>query len=108
MGNNDGDVAAMIRNSRKYSNINIHGKYIKSLLGGSELAMDHYLEKGRAIIDNGKFDIVCYGHNHTVVNDEMVDDTLLINTGAIMDYHGGELRDIPATYLVLDTAQPKA
>ncbi len=107
-GNNDGDVAAIIGNAKKYSNINIHGEYFRSLLGGSTLAMNHYPDKARAIAENGGFDIVCYGHNHTVVSDEMVGDTLLINPGAIMGYHGGGLRDIPATYVVLDTDLPIA
>ncbi|MCP4975437.1 MAG: YfcE family phosphodiesterase [Maribacter sp.] len=108
LGNNDGDVAAIIGNSKKYSNIHIHGEYFRSSLGGSTLAMNHYPDKARVIAENGGFDIVCYGHNHTLVKDEVVDDTLLINPGPIMGYHGGGLRDIPATYLVLDTALPKA
>jgi len=107
-GNNDGDVAAIIENAKKYSNIHIHGEYFRSLLGESTLAMNHYPNKARAIAENGGFDIVCYGHNHTVVIDEMVSNTLLINPGAIMGYHGGGLRDIPATYLILDTDLPKA
>ncbi|BFP43183.1 hypothetical protein FGF1_40280 [Flavobacteriaceae bacterium GF1] len=52
--------------------------------------------------------MVCYGHNHTVVNDEMVGNTLLINPGAIMGYYAGEERDITATWLLLNTAQLKA
>jgi predicted phosphodiesterase len=108
LGNNDGDVAAIIGNSGKYSNIHIHGEYFRSTLGKSSLAMNHYPDKARAIAENGGFDIVCYGHNHTVVNDEMVNNTLLINPGAIMGYHGGALRDMPATYLVLDTTLIKA
>ncbi len=108
LGNNDGDVAAIIGNSKKYSNIHIHGEYFRSTLGEITLAMNHYPDKARAIAENGGFDIVCYGRNHTVVDDEMVNGTLLINPGAIMGYHGGELRDIPATYLLLDTDLPKA
>ncbi|MBC8769048.1 YfcE family phosphodiesterase [Arenibacter sp. BSSL-BM3] len=107
-GNNDGDVKAIIRNSKKYSNIHIHGEYFRTLVGGHALAMNHYPDKAREIAENGGFDIVCYGHNHIVVNDEMVGDTLLINPGAIMGYNGGKLMDIPATYLILDTALPKA
>lgn len=108
LGNNDGDVAAIMANSKKYSNIHIHGEYFKSLLDGRTVAMNHYPDKARTIAENGGFNIVCYGHNHTVVHDEMVGNTLLINPGAIMGYHGGTLMDIPATYLVLDTALLKA
>jgi hypothetical protein len=108
LGNNDGDVAAIIGNSKKYSNIHIHGEYFRSFLGGRSLAMNHYPEKARAIAENGGYDIVCYGHNHTAVNDEMVGNTLLINPGAIMGYHGGSLIDIPVTFLVVDTDLLKA
>lgn len=108
LGNNDGDVAAIIANSKKYSNIQIHGEYFRGYLGGRSLAMNHYPEKARELAENGGYDIVCYGHNHTVVNDEMVGNTLLINPGAIMGYHGGTLKNIPATFLVLDTDLLKA
>ncbi len=107
-GNNDGDVAAILRNAKKYPNIHIHGEYFKSLLGGISLAMNHYPDKARTIAENGGYDVVCYGHNHMVVNDEMINDTLLINPGTIMGYHGGDLREIPATFMVLDTVLLKA
>ncbi len=107
LGNNDGDVAAIIGNSRNYSNVHIHGEYFRSTLGERTIAMNHYPDKARAIALNGGFDIVCYGHNHALVSDEMVGNTLLINPGAIMGYHGGDLKDIPATWLVLDTVQLK-
>ncbi|MEM6542713.1 MAG: YfcE family phosphodiesterase [Bacteroidota bacterium] len=108
LGNNDGDVAAIIRNSRKYSNIHVHGEYFKGTLGERTIAMNHYPDKARIIAQNGGFDIVCYGHDQTVVNDEMVGNTLLVNPGAIMGYHGGDLKEIPATWLLLDPAQLKA
>ena len=108
LGNNDGDVAAILGNSRKYSNIRIHGEYFKGTLGKCTIAMNHYPEKARSIAENGGFDIVCYGHNHTLIYDEKVGNTLLINPGTIMGYHGGHLKDIPATWLVLDTNQQKA
>ena len=107
-GNNDGDVAAIIGNSKKYPNVRIHGEYFKGTLGERTIAMNHYPDKARAIAENGGFDIVCYGHNHTMVNNEMVGNTLLINPGAIMGYHGGDLKEITATWLAVDTVQPKA
>ena len=108
LGNNDGDVAAIIGNSRNYSNIHIHGEYFRGRLGACTVCMNHYPDKARTIAQNGGFDLVCYGHNHTLVSDEMVGNTLLINPGALMGYHGGNLEDIPATWLVVDTAQLKA
>lgn len=108
LGNNDGDIVSIIENSRKYSNIHIHGEYFKGTFGDRTVAMNHYPDKARSIAQNGGFDIVCYGHNHTMVNNEMVGNTLLINPGAIMGYHGGELKESTPTWLLIDTVQLKA
>ena len=72
LGNNDGDVAAIIGNSRNYSNIQIHGEYFRGSLGARTVCMNHYPDKARTIAQNGGLDLVCYGHNHTLVSDEMV------------------------------------
>lgn len=102
LGNNDGDVASIIKVAQQFSNIHIHGEYFRGDFDGKSIAANHYPEKARTLAENGGYDVVCYGHNHTLADDEKVGDTLLINPGAIMGYHGGELRDLPATFLVLD------
>jgi len=103
LGNNDGDLAAIIRSAKEYQNIQIHGEYFTGSFGGKTFAMNHYPEKTRILAESGGFDVVCYGHNHKIVPDETVGETLLINPGAIMGYHGGELKNIEATFIVLDT-----
>lgn len=104
LGNNDGDVAAIIANAAKYPNVRLHGEYYRGSLGGITIAVNHYPDNARALAENGGYDVVCYGHNHTI-HTEKVNDTLLLNPGAIMGYHGGELRDLPATFLVLETSR---
>ena len=108
LGNNDGDVASIISVAKNYSNLQIHGEYFRGTLGGITMAMNHYPDIARSIAENGGFDVVCYGHNHTAVHDEKVNDTLLINPGPIMGFHGGTLKDIPATFMVLDTTEMMA
>lgn len=103
LGNNDGDVAAFINVSKDYPNINIHGDYFRGELAGKSFAMNHYPEKARILVENGGFDVVCYGHNHNLSSNETINNTLFINPGTLMGFHGGSLKTIPATFLILDT-----
>ena len=102
LGNNDGDVSAIIANARNFDHIQIHGEYFRGELGGKIIGMNHYPDKARILAENGGYDVVCYGHNHTL-DQEQVSNTLLINPGAIMGFHGGKLEDIKPTFLILDT-----
>jgi hypothetical protein len=102
-GNNDGDVDAIIANAQHFSNIQIHGETFHGVLGGRRIAMNHYPDSAKILAEQGGYEVVCYGHDHTLVPDMWLDRTLLINPGPIMGYHGGQLKDIPATFLVLDT-----
>jgi len=103
LGNNDGDVASLIRVSRDFPNINLHGEYFRGELDGKSFAMNHYPDKAKVLAENGSYDVVCYGHNHTLVAQETVNQTLFINPGTLMGFHGGSLAYIPATFLILDT-----
>ncbi|WP_299532941.1 YfcE family phosphodiesterase [Ulvibacterium sp.] len=103
LGNNDGDVASLIGVSKEYPNITIHGEYFRGELGGKSFAMNHYPEKARILAEHGAFDVVCYGHNHNLVAHETLNDTLFINPGTLMGFHGGNLKTIPATFLILDS-----
>ena len=102
LGNNDGDVAAIIANAANFPNIVIHGEYFRGELGGKVVGMNHYPDKARQLAENGGYDVVCYGHNHKRA-EETVNNTLLINPGAVMGFHGGKLEEIPSTFIVLNT-----
>ncbi len=102
LGNNDGDVAAIICNIAQYPNMELHGEYYRGELGGKTIAVNHYPDNARELAESGIYNIVCYGHNHTL-KEEIVGATLMLNPGPIMGYHGGRLEDIPATFMVMDT-----
>ncbi len=102
LGNNDGDVAAIITNANNFPNIRVHGEYFRGDFGGKNVAVNHYPDKARLLAENEGYDIVCYGHNHTLA-EETVGSTLLLNPGAIMGFHGGSLKDITPSFMVLDT-----
>ncbi len=101
LGNNDGDVAAIIKNTSQHSQIQLHGEYYRGEIGGRTIAMNHYPEKARKLAELGIYDIVCYGHNHTLA-EEKTGPTLLLNPGPIMGYHGGRREDVPATFMLID------
>ncbi|MCE2614115.1 metallophosphoesterase family protein [Flavobacteriaceae bacterium D16] len=102
LGNNDGDVAAIIQNLHQYPHMQLHGEYFRGDFDGKTVAMNHYPDKARELAKLGIYDLVCYGHNHTL-KEEKIGPTLLLNPGTIMGYHGGKLEDIPAGFLTIDT-----
>ena len=104
LGNNDGDVAAIIANLNNYAHMQLHGEYFRGELGGKTIAMNHYPDKARKLAELGIYDIVCYGHNHTL-HKEKIGATLLLNPGTLMGYHGGRLEDAPSTFMVVNTEQ---
>ncbi|MEN8798705.1 MAG: YfcE family phosphodiesterase [Flavobacteriaceae bacterium] len=106
LGNNDGDVAAIIANASGFKNVHIHGEYFRGEFDDKTFAMNHYPGKARKLAEQGRYDVVCYGHNHTL-SEEWIGESLLLNPGPIMGFHGGELKDIPATFITLDTRTMK-
>ena len=107
LGNNDGDVAAIISNANSFSNVQIHGEYFRGEFDGKTFAVNHYPDKARKLAENGAYDVICYGHNHTLA-EEKVENSLLLNPGAIMGFHGGSLEDIVPTFLIFDTETMQA
>jgi putative phosphoesterase len=102
LGNNDGDVAAIINNLKPYPQMQLHGEYFRGDFNGKTLAMNHYPDKAMQLAETGIYDMVCYGHNHTLTQ-ERTGPTLLLNPGPIMGFHGGRLEEVPATFMVFDT-----
>jgi predicted phosphodiesterase len=70
---------------------------------GKCVAVNHYPEIALAIAAAGRHDLVCYGHNHLFAI-ERKGRTLMVNPGAIMGYEPGGKHDIPATFVIYDTA----
>jgi putative phosphoesterase len=96
-GNNDGDRFRITQQARRFGQITLYGETAELELGGKRIALHHYDDVGRLIAASGRFDVVCYGHNHRydVVRDGQ---TLRINPGEIF----GGLSGV-STYVVYDT-----
>lgn len=86
-GNNDGDPRLLLRNAAAAGNVTIHGQYAELELGGRRIAVNHYPEIARRLVQSGQFDLVCYGHDHQALV-ELVGDSVLANPGEIMGRFG--------------------
>ncbi|MCX2719071.1 metallophosphoesterase family protein [Lentiprolixibacter aurantiacus] len=104
LGNNDGDVNAIINNLNRYPHMHLHGEYFRGEFNGKTVAMSHYPDKAQKLAGLGIYDIVCYGHNHTL-KEEKTGATLLLNPGPIMGFQGGSLEEVPATFMVIGTSE---
>jgi putative phosphoesterase len=96
-GNNDGDKRLVSELAAKAGNFMIYGEYAEFSLNGLRIAMNHYPEIAHGLAASGKFDLVCYGHNHSASLDH-VDKTVLLNPGEMMGMNGR------STLVLFDTA----
>ena len=87
LGNNDGDPRLLLQNALAAGNVTLYGQYVELELGGRRIAVNHYPEIARRLAESGRFDLVCYGHNHRA-KIEQVGDTVLANPGEIMGRFG--------------------
>lgn len=96
LGNNDGDQRLLEKIAAQHENATLHGQLAELEIGGLNIAVNHYPEIGQKLAASGAYDVVCYGHDHTL-HEEMVGDTLLINPGELMGRFGRR------TYMLVDT-----
>jgi putative phosphoesterase len=86
-GNNDGDKALLSKLAQESGSITIHGDFASLEFGGKKIAINHYPEIARREAESGKYDLVCYGHDHTAYH-EKIGETLLLNPGELMGLNG--------------------
>lgn len=101
LGNNDGDVLLLSRVANGLDNVTLHGPFAMLELGGRRIAVNHYPPLARDQALSGRYDLVCYGHDHEA-NVERVGETLLVDPGEVMGRLG------PSTYALYDTATGQA
>lgn len=102
-GNNDGDLFRIAQNAARQGDMTLHGELFQGEFDGKRVLMNHYPDIALAIAAAGQHDLVCYGHNHRFAI-ERQGRTLTVNPGALLGYDPGGKRDIPATFVVYDTA----
>lgn len=97
-GNNDADGRLLQTIAGQNSRITLHGIYAEIEASGRRIAMIHYPEPARRIAESGQLDLVCYGHDHTQLL-EQVGAGWLLNPGELMG-----MRSAP-TWALYDTEQ---
>ena len=95
-GNNDGDQRLLLQMAEESANVTLHGQFADLQLGGLRVAVNHYPEIARGLAAADAYDLVCYGHDHKLYQ-EQIGETLLINPGEIMGRFGR------STYAIYDT-----
>ncbi len=95
-GNNDGDKRLLTNKAAEADNIFIHGDFADLELGGMRIGINHYPQIARALAKSDSYDLVCYGHDHTL-HEEFVGKTILLNPGELMGLNGR------STFCIIDT-----
>ena len=96
-GNNDGDKWLLTKQAQRFEQVVLHGELAEFELAGKRLALNHYPDIARSLAHSGRYDLVCYGHDH-LAHDEVVGSTRLFNPGELMGRLG------PSTYALYDLA----
>ena len=100
-GNNDGDRFRITLRGRVNRRVEVRGESAALEVSGRRIFVHHFDDVGGLVAEGGRFDLVCYGHNHECRR-RTAGGSLAVNPGAIMGWHPrqGEIRP---TYAVYDT-----
>lgn len=98
-GNNDGDLYRITQNSKAFPHIHLHGEMAELELDGCRFGINHYDTIGRVFADSGRYDVVCFGHNHQYEVSQ-TNNTIVINPGEILGALSGT-----STCVTVDTTE---
>lgn len=96
-GNNDGDGRLLQTIAAQYPSVTLYGVYTELTVENRQLSMIHYPEPARRIAQSGQLDLVCYGHDHQKLH-EQIGNCHLVNPGELLGMYG------PPTWGLYDTA----
>lgn len=99
-GNNDGDTHRITHLAA--SHVKFHPEMAEIRIGNVLIAANHYPQIARPLAHSGKYDLVCYGHNHEPLA-EVIGHTLLLNPGSIMGYQPAKRKFVAPTFAVYST-----
>jgi uncharacterized protein len=86
-GNNDGDKRLHLLTAARAENIHFLGEFGELTLDGLKVALTHYPEIARPLAECGKYDLICYGHDHKA-HEERFGQTILLNPGEVHGLYG--------------------
>jgi putative phosphoesterase len=107
-GNNDADLFRITSKLQKYSNVRLHGEFCEITFERRSFAVNHFDYIARPIAQSGRYDVVCFGHNHEL-EITRYGTTLALNPGSILGAKFSKGRqDTDSTFLIYDTASGEA
>ena len=86
-GNNDGDGRLLQTIAAQYPSVTLYGIYAEVAIANRLIAMIHYPEPARRIAQSGQLDLVCYGHDHQKLH-EQIGNCHLVNPGELLGMYG--------------------
>ncbi|MCB0121550.1 MAG: metallophosphoesterase family protein [Caldilineaceae bacterium] len=86
-GNNDGDGRLLQTVAAQYPSVTLYGIYAEVAIANRLIAMIHYPEPARRIAQSGQLDLVCYGHDHQKLH-EQIGNCHLVNPGELLGMYG--------------------
>jgi uncharacterized protein len=101
-GNNEGDWRRITQQAANHAHVHLHGEFFQAEIDGRRIAVNHYPDIALPVADSGRYDLVCYGHNHRFAIEQR-GSTLTLNPGALFGYDPFSKRDIPSTFIIYDT-----
>ncbi len=96
-GNNDGERRILAQIAAAHDQVHLYGDFAELEVDGWRIALTHYPEIARPLAASGKYDLVCYGHNHQA-HEERIGSTLLLNPGELFGGLTGQSR-----FVILET-----
>lgn len=86
-GNNDGDPRMILRVAAGHAGVKIHGPFAELEIDNLRIAVIHYPEIARPLAASGRYDLVCYGHDHSA-HESRIGGCVLLNPGELMGLRG--------------------
>jgi uncharacterized protein len=106
-GNNEGDWRRISQTAARFPSVHLHGEFFEDEIDGKRVAVNHYPNIALPLAQSGKYDLVCYGHDHHFAM-EGRGSTLTLNPGTLLGYDPINKQDVPATFILYDTVLHEA
>ena len=106
-GNNDADLYRITAKASKLPQFHLHGEFLECEFDGKRFAVNHFDYIAKPLAKSGKYDVVCFGHNH-IMELTREENYWLINPGPIMGANfvtapPGTWNNCKPTFVVYDT-----
>lgn len=96
IGNNEDDPELIAQAAARLG-ITFLGEQADIELGGRRIAMTHYPRVASSLAGFGGFDLICYGHSHNAMKQQLPDGGWLVNPGNLAGWRE------KARYAIYDT-----